>query len=126
MKKLLSFNGTDHVTEVKNTADGFEVIVDGETFCFDSATLSQEKIHIQEGKKKSFSTVYREGKKLFVDIDGSGIVVQKPVKTFAKEVVQSKDALESPMPGKIIKVFCQVGDRVKDGDKIIVMEAMKM
>ena len=78
---------------------------------------------MQEGKKKSFSTVYREGKKLFVDIDGSGIVVQKPVKIFAKEVVQSKDALESPMPGKIIKVFCQVGDRVKDGDKIIVMEA---
>ena len=126
MKKLLSFNGTDHVTEVKNTGNGFDVTIDGETFSFDAATLSQEKLLLQEGKSKTFSTVYRQGKKLFVDIDGLGIVVQKPVKTFSKEVVQSKDALDSPMPGKIIKVFCEVGDKVQEGDKIIVMEAMKM
>lgn len=34
--------------------------------------------------------------------------------------------LESPMPGKIVKVNVKVGDTVKKDDVITVMEAMKM
>lgn len=36
------------------------------------------------------------------------------------------DALTSGMPGKIVKVFVKVGDQVKAGDPILIMEAMKM
>ncbi len=32
----------------------------------------------------------------------------------------------SPMPGKIIKVFVQKGEKVKAGKLLLVMEAMKM
>ncbi len=32
----------------------------------------------------------------------------------------------SPMPGKITKIFVTVGQMVKPGDSLIVMEAMKM
>ena len=32
----------------------------------------------------------------------------------------------SPMPGKILSVNCKVGDAVKQGTVLIVMEAMKM
>lgn len=34
--------------------------------------------------------------------------------------------LLTPMPGKIIKVYVQKGDSVANGDKLYVMEAMKM
>jgi pyruvate carboxylase subunit B len=36
------------------------------------------------------------------------------------------DVLEAPMPGKITKVKVKVGDNVKEGDVMAVMEAMKM
>ena len=36
------------------------------------------------------------------------------------------DGLVTPMPGKIIKICSKVGDQVKLGDPVIVMEAMKM
>ncbi len=36
------------------------------------------------------------------------------------------NAITAPMPGKIISVNCAAGDKVKAGDKLIVMEAMKM
>lgn len=36
------------------------------------------------------------------------------------------DGLVAPMPGKIITLFVKEGDQVKSGDKILVMEAMKM
>lgn len=34
--------------------------------------------------------------------------------------------LASGMPGKIVKVFVKVGDKLKAGDPILIMEAMKM
>jgi len=35
-------------------------------------------------------------------------------------------ALRSPMPGKVVKVLVKVGDEVKAGQGIVVVEAMKM
>ena len=32
----------------------------------------------------------------------------------------------SPMPAKVIKVVCKVGERVRKGDILIILEAMKM
>lgn len=32
----------------------------------------------------------------------------------------------SPMPANVVKVNCKVGDMVKRGDKLIIIEAMKM
>jgi biotin carboxyl carrier protein len=35
-------------------------------------------------------------------------------------------AVKSPLPGVILSVDCKVGDTVKRGQKILVLEAMKM
>lgn len=40
--------------------------------------------------------------------------------------LSSADSLSAPMPGKIIAVNAKVGDSVKAGDALIIMEAMKM
>jgi biotin carboxyl carrier protein len=36
------------------------------------------------------------------------------------------NSLNSGMPGKIVKVFVKPGDAVKEGDPLLIMEAMKM
>jgi acetyl/propionyl-CoA carboxylase alpha subunit len=40
--------------------------------------------------------------------------------------LSTSKAKVSPMPGKITKIIVQAGQSVKEGDSIIVMEAMKM
>ena len=35
-------------------------------------------------------------------------------------------AISSPMPGKVVKVLVKVGDKVKAGDTVVVISAMKM
>ena len=35
-------------------------------------------------------------------------------------------ALRSPLPGTIIDIVCNVGDSVKKGQKLMILEAMKM
>ena len=42
----------------------------------------------------------------------------------SKEV--NVDLIKAPMPGKVIKVSVKTGDKVKTGDVLVIMEAMKM
>ncbi|MDR1380611.1 MAG: biotin/lipoyl-binding protein [Tannerella sp.] len=49
-----------------------------------------------------------------------GPVVSRPAKT------ASGGAVKSPLPGVILTVDCKVGDTVKKGQKLLVLEAMKM
>ncbi len=37
-----------------------------------------------------------------------------------------KNSVEAKMPGKVLEVFVQAGDTVLEGDKIAIVEAMKM
>jgi biotin carboxyl carrier protein len=63
--------------------------------------------------------IHFEGKTSFYENqDGS--------KRRGKKANASKDQIDSPMPGKILKVPAVVGANVKPGDPLVVMEAMKM
>ena len=63
----------------------------------------------------------------FVSLHYFGNFVQIPLYNPANELLSSgANALTAPMPGKIIAVKAAVGDAVKAGDPLIIMEAMKM
>ncbi len=36
------------------------------------------------------------------------------------------NTISSPMPGKIVKILVEVGDEVKEGSTVVIVEAMKM
>ena len=40
--------------------------------------------------------------------------------------VEGKQVISAPMPGKVVKVLVKVGDEVKEGQGLVVVEAMKM
>ncbi len=43
-----------------------------------------------------------------------------------KFTVEGKQTLTAPMPGKVVKILAKVGDEVKEGQGLVVIEAMKM
>ncbi len=43
-----------------------------------------------------------------------------------RRIAHAAGSLETPMPGKVIKVSAEVGQTVHKGDEILVVEAMKM
>jgi biotin carboxyl carrier protein len=43
-----------------------------------------------------------------------------------KKSQQNINILKAPMPGLILKLMVKVGDQIKKGDALIILEAMKM
>ncbi|GBU08205.1 acetyl-CoA carboxylase biotin carboxyl carrier protein subunit [Bacteroidales bacterium] len=58
------------------------------------------------------------------------VTIKRPVQTIAAPPIARPAAgisgLQSPLPGTILEINCKVGDAVKRGQKLIVLEAMKM
>ncbi len=53
-------------------------------------------------------------------------VVNKPGEGAIKKEDSKTQKVKSPLPGTIVKVNVNVGDEIKKGDSLLVMEAMKM
>lgn len=59
------------------------------------------------------------------------VTIKRPAQTTTPPVARPQisagpGALKSPLPGVILDVICKAGDTVKKGQKVIVLEAMKM
>ena len=95
-----TINGTKFTVQVGETKDNItEVTVNGEAY-----TVERE---IEQIVKKK--------------------VVVKPVAPKPSECGNDlQDALRSPLPGTIIEIPAKVGQSVKEGDTLVVLEAMKM
>ncbi len=62
---------------------------------------------------------------IFIDGDHHQLALFDPL-VAAEDLDEDTGGLRAPMPGKIIKLFAAVGDEVKPGDPLLVLEAMKM
>jgi len=124
MKRVLLINGNQEVVDYKVCVNGdVQVSIDGHDFVFSgfgqSDRLRWLKVH--GGFKTAFvseDTLSIEG----VDYKYFDSKVSKRTKGASTD----GGGMLSPMPGKILKVMIKVGDAVKSGDSLIVMEAMKM
>jgi len=52
--------------------------------------------------------------------------VKEPRKTIEKKVGAAKICVKAPLPGIVLKLLVKPGDIVKKGQKLFIMEAMKM
>lgn len=68
------------------------------------------------------------GNTLWAHLNGRTIVYEseKARSSQRKEQMDDPHKIKSPMPGKIIKVLCQPGDKVTKNQTLVAMEAMKM
>ena len=57
---------------------------------------------------------------------GVKIIDRKHRRAAAEHSIEGRQNLVAPMPGKIVRVLLAVGDEVKSGQGVVVVEAMKM
>jgi 3-methylcrotonyl-CoA carboxylase alpha subunit len=127
----LLFNGAPTKVEIAWGEGGKRLGISGEGggHEVELADVRRDGEHIEarvDGRRLR-AAVARDGGRLFVAGLGRHVEVAALdlLKRDPDEGVQSA-GLAAPMSGKIVRVFVKPGDMVKKGDRLLVLEAMKM
>ena len=132
--KLIALSSTDKVYEFKNPLEK-RINYKGEKVDI--------KLHedpngfsyiVWKNKKFMLDVIEKNQNKYTVMINGvwHSFSVETPISLKRKRYLEqqgdisSSVAIEAPMPGKIIDILVEQGGEVKEGDPIIILEAMKM
>ena len=123
----------DHFKEFSDTS-----ILSTELF-FDPQQDKEYTIEIDKGKSLILrylakSEINSNGKcSVFFEINGQPRTIDIENKEFSKNITQrsksddnNSDQIGSPLPGQVAKIFVEAGNKVIKGDKLLIIEAMKM
>ena len=133
MKFEVRIGGRECTIELHRDADHWQILIDGRA-------VDADAVEIAPG----IFSILLNGKSYEVRVTpnpGGGLTLQTAHQEFVAEVVDPRawrgrrhGALEAegrqqilaPMPGKIIRVLVQTGEKVQAGQGLLVVEAMKM
>jgi pyruvate carboxylase len=114
-------------------------MVPTEVFFYGLRTGEETEVEIERGKKLFIKLVAvgepdEQGRRtLFFDLNGHPrevLIVDRSlgieVKARPKADPENLHHLGAPMPGMVVEVKVKAGDPVSEGDKLVVLEAMKM
>jgi biotin carboxyl carrier protein len=122
------------VVEISQNADGSFALKRGDTV-FSAQLLSHHdgRVAFQLGHDNVNASVYAQGERVEVKTNaGTHAFTLHDERTEQLQAamgahgVEGKQAVVSPMPGKVVKLLVKLGDEVALGQGLVVVEAMKM
>ena len=144
MKFVATMDGKQHAIECQRDEydpDTFHMLLDGKRYDMDARKMPSQIVHILM-EHKSYDVDLERIAKRSDTLDGR-IHVRVRGRVLRLEIlderrIKMKEAqgvrfdvggvvnIDSPMPGKVIKILKKEGQDVKEGEGVIVIEAMKM
>jgi len=138
MRLQFTVGKTLYQVQMDRAGEGYQVTVNGKPF---DVKVVPQGFSIG-GKVHNVKISANQGDAVRADVDGKTIealildIAKTPAKK-AEDVAVKKSSepigrtghgktLIAPMPGKIVKVLVSVGQNVKVGDVVLILEAMKM
>ena len=112
--KLLVNGKECEVGSANWSGDSLKIVIDSVDYEFNINELDKMVKGLAPDRKKGHVLV--NGQDLFIE----------PLSKKNRNQAAEAGAMISPMPGKIFKIVKEVGQTVKKGDTILIMEAMKM
>ncbi|MDD4778455.1 MAG: biotin/lipoyl-binding protein [Fermentimonas sp.] len=120
--EMISKDGNKVEISVDGKLYDIDVVMSESGFCsiiYEGRSYNAESVRHSEGKY-SITTNFRH-----FDIELSN-PQKKYLRGRQSSVDEVQETIISPMPGKVIKILVSEGKEVKQGDPLIVVEAMKM
>ncbi len=112
-KVLIEIDGKKYESDVVMVEDGvYSIIIDNKSHNIELIEV-RNKQYVVNTYSKSFDVQV-------IDAESKYMMSRK------KDDSMEETIISSPMPGKIVKVLVKIGDKVKAGDTVIIVSAMKM
>jgi len=132
MKYIAEVNGTEYVIEINSET---EVVINGKPHVIDFQAIRQSLSFSMLVDGKSYETnIYQDDGEWEVCLRGRCFQVkvederERRLRMAAGQtsIQKGKFTLQSPMPGLVIDIQVKVGDEVKEGQVLLILESMKM
>lgn len=121
--ELLSKNGNKHQVEIDGKLYEVDlVMVENGVYSiiYKNKSYNVELIQGREPKTYTINTLYNSYDVDIMDAEA------KYLKSRKHDDLDDDSSISSPMPGKVVKILVKIGDKVKAGETLIVISAMKM
>jgi 3-methylcrotonyl-CoA carboxylase alpha subunit len=119
--------GSHHVFTLERAGGGMTLVSGAQRWPFDAASRSDGRHDLSLGEHRWTLSVYATGERFSVFAPvGSAVVDEFDPIAHAADGGAEAGGLTAPMPGKVIAFLAAVGEQVKAGQPLAVMEAMKM
>ncbi|EEA92270.1 acetyl/propionyl/methylcrotonyl-CoA carboxylase subunit alpha [Pseudovibrio sp. JE062] len=129
-KQFAHLSWRDEVTEVvasRHHDGSLTVTIDGETFDLQILSVDNNHMRVDFSGQITSADFFVEDTSLTLFSDGVTWRFDLPDHLAEQDdSAASGNAITSPMPGLVRAVNCKPGDKVSEGDTLIVTEAMKM
>jgi 3-methylcrotonyl-CoA carboxylase alpha subunit len=123
----LAVGGTAQRATLHRGHDGALTLAIGDRcWPFSSSSLGADRHDVCLGDQRWTLAVYAEGERVTVFAPHGSLVLQEIDPLAHAGEGAAKGRLTAPMPGKVVAFLANVGDAVKAGQPLAVMEAMKM
>ncbi len=130
-------NDSNFELDLKKIADDkFEAEFEGKKFEVNILNISNDQITLSiDGKVLVFNFALNGNSIILADsisdyhcriLDKYQSLIDSYRSTSFGETTKREKILKSPMPGLITKIFVKPGTKIKVGDKLLILEAMKM
>ncbi|NQV19300.1 MAG: acetyl-CoA carboxylase biotin carboxyl carrier protein subunit [Armatimonadetes bacterium] len=130
MEYKFNFLEKTHKINLEKADDLFKVIInDKQEYNISDVEVESNLITFKADNKLHNIYFYSNKDITYLSIDGENYTLEfeKDISTKSKSGKQQKgNSVFSPMPGLLVKVSVSVGDKVKSGDTLAIVEAMKM
>ena len=133
MKFVAIHKGKQMEVEIERKNGIYRLTCDGKSFNVDAVRTNQNNFSLLVGEKSYEVTVENQGANFSVYFYNGTIHLElHDARKFGASAITKKNAhggaheIVAPMPGKIIKVAVAKDGQVKEGDPLLIMEAMKM
>jgi len=137
MEQEFSYQGEIKVVNIEtgtgdsHKAESYVAAIDGNKYEFNAAKISANCFSLAFAKMHRIIYAAENDKKIFIHLEGRVIELEKTgndLKKFSSDGLEygAKDQIVTPMPGKVVKILVNEGDKIELGQPLVIVESMKM
>lgn len=126
MKIQINLNGEEQLLNVTRRGKEIQIVRDGITSEVTLREVNGASYILEYNGRLIRVAAAKQGKKRQIWINGRTISYERVQKQASGAATQSKGSLTSLIPAVVSEILVNVGDAVQAGDKLILLESMKM
>jgi len=104
----------------------YRVSIDGSPIEVEATPLDGDRLRLVTESGVTLAEITAHGTRRFVRLGSLDFVIESAPARAGRGRAAQGGGLESPMPGMVTRVEVAVGDAVRKGQPLVVLEAMKM